>query len=181
LRLVPEFTPGFTPHDPEPFDLASIDLTASIPLGSYFSIAASGFGSSLFGRPELPPGISAFDFENLQRIYFPHAAGIFSGEKRAALALALHFEPWKNLSILGGRLIFSLAASAGRAGSFEWNEWGDFVKNDLVWNTSLGAALVPVRNFGLQIRAGAGGGGGRQPAPFISLDMGMSAFQKRLF
>ena len=177
----------FTPDNPELFDLVSVDLTGAIRLGGYFSIGLSGFASSIFGEPELPPDISTFNLENVHRIYFPHASNIFSGEKRTALSLALNFEPLENLSILGGRLIFSLVFAAGRAGSFTWEEWADFGKEDsigmggLIWNASFGAALVPVRNFGLQIRAGAGGSGNDKPVPFVSLDIGMSGFQKRLF
>jgi NTE family protein len=169
-----------TQEEFKPFDLVSLDLTTAIPLGEYFSIGLSGFASSVFGEPELPPDISTFALESVHNVYFPHASNIFSGEKRTALSLALRFEPLENLSILGGRLIFSLAVAAGRAGSFPWAEWADFGKDGLIWNASLGAALVPVRNFGLQIRAGAGSGKDK-PVPFISLDIGMSGFQKRLF
>jgi NTE family protein len=170
----------FTTDDLKPFDLASVDLLAAIPLGGNFSVDLSAFVSSVFGEPDLPPDISTFSPESVNRAYFPHASNIFSGEKRTALSLALRFEPLENLSILGGRLIFSLAAAAGRAGSFAWEEWANFGNDDLIWNVSLGAALVPVRNFGLQIRAGAGNGKDK-PVPFISLDIGMSGFQKRLF
>jgi len=169
----------FTTDDLKPFDLVNVDLLAAIPLGGNFTIDLSAFVSSVFGEPELPPDISTFASESIQRAYFPHASNIFTGEKRTALSLALRFEPLENLSILGGRLIFSLAFAAGRAGSFPWKEWADF--GNLIWNASLGAALVPVRNFGLQIRAGAGSGGKDKPVPFVSLDIGMSGFQKRLF
>jgi NTE family protein len=177
----------FTTDDLKPFDLVSVDLGAAIPLGGYFSIDLSAFVSSVFGDPELPPGISTFAPESVHRIYFPHASDVFSGEKRTALSLALRFVPLENLSILGGRLIFSMAVAAGRAGSFTWKEWADFGKEDsigmggLIWNASFGAALIPVRNFGVQIRAGAGGSGKGRPVPFVSLDIGMSGFQKRLF
>jgi NTE family protein len=175
----------FTTDDLKPFDLVNVDLLAAIPLGGNFTIDLSAFVSSVFGEPELPPDISTFASESIQRAYFPHASDIFAGEKRTALSLALRFEPIENLSILGGRLIFSLAFAAGRAGSYNWalalEEWADFGNGGLIWNASLGAALVPVRNFGLQIRAGAGSGGKDKPVPFVSLDIGMSGFQKRLF
>jgi len=179
FRLKLENHLRFTTDDFKPFDLVSVDLGAAIPLGGNFNIDLSAFVSSVFGEPELPPDISAFAFESVHRAYFPHASDVFSGEKRTALSLALRFEPLENLSILGGRLIFSLAVAAGRAASSTWKEWADFGNNSLIWNASFGAALVPVRNFGLQIRAGAGGKD--KPVPFISLDIGMNAFQKRLF
>ena len=83
--------------------------------------------------------------------------------------------------MLGGKLFFFLATAAGRAGSFKWNDWENFGKDDLIWNASIGTAVVPIKYLGIQLRAGAGGCGGRQPAPFISLDVGMSGFEKGLF
>ncbi|MDR1804099.1 MAG: patatin-like phospholipase family protein [Treponema sp.] len=171
----------FTTDDLKSFDLVSVDLGAAIPLGGNFNIDLSAFVSSVFGDTELPPDISTFAFESVHRAYFPHASDIFSGGKRTALSLALRFEPLENLSILGGRLIFSLAVAAGRTASSTWADWADFGNDGLIWNASFGAALVPVGNFGLQIRAGAGGSGKDKPVPFVSLDIGMSVFQKRLF
>ena len=163
------------------FDIVSADLTGAIGLGKYFSIIATGFGSSLFGLPDMPAGISTFDLERIHRIQFPHAYGIFTGEKRAALSLALQFEPREHLSIVGGRLIFSLAGAAGRASSSDWKEWANFGREGLIWNASFGTALVFLESIGFQLRAGAGGGDGHRPAPFVSLDAGMYRFQKRLF
>ena len=163
------------------FDLASIDLSAAIPLGSRFSFVFSFFGSSVFGNPNLPSEIADFDNGNIQRVYFPHVFGIFSGEKRLAFSLSLQAEPKKNLTILGSRLVLFLTSSAGRAGPFKWNNWTDFKNDELIWNACLGAALVPINNIGFQIRAGAGGGNGHNTAPFVSVDIGLSGFQKRLF
>jgi len=189
FRLRLENNLRFNLDKPKPFDLVSLDLAGAIPLSSNFSIGLSGFVSSVFGEPELPPEISTFALEGVQRVYFPHASDVFSGEKRAALSLALNFEPFENLSILGGRLVFSLAFAAGRANSFTWakawalarEEWAGFRMGGLIWNACFGAALIPVRNFGLQARAGAGGSGKDKPVPFVSLDIGLSGFQKRLF
>jgi hypothetical protein len=173
LRFVPESAAG------EIFDLVSADLSAVVPLGQRFSLGLSGFGSMLFGEPELTTAISAFGTENPGRIYFPHDSGVFSGEKKAALSLALQFEPLGNLSILGGRLIFFIAASAGSL--FEWNTWDNFNKDSILWNASVGTALIPFDTIGLLVRAGAGGGNGSRPVPFVSLDVGMRKFQKGLF
>jgi hypothetical protein len=170
----------FYPADSVLFDLVSVDLTSSIPMDQKFSFITSFFGSFIIGSPGIPPEYSTFDLENVRRIYFPHALELFTGEKRAAVSLSLQFVPQENLSLIGGRLIFLLTGTIGFAGSFEWNEWDNYA-NNLVWNASFGTALLPTRNFGLQIRAGAGGGGGNNLVPFVSLDMGMSSFQKRMF
>ena len=171
----------FFPKEKQPFDLVSLDLVTMVPLGRWFSMGISGYGSSLFGDVGIPPDISTMSSEKAHRIFFPHAPPvIFSGEKKAAASLAFQFEPVENLSILGGRLLFLLAFSAGRAGSFEWNEW-DNTREELIWNISFGSALVPIKNFGLILRAGAGGGDGLAPTPFVSIDIRLSRFQKNLF
>ena len=179
FRLRIENRLRFKPGTPEPFDLPAADLTAQIPLGRKFSLGASGFGSMIFGQTELPARFSAFELDYSRRIYFPHAPGIFTGEKKAALSLSLQFEPVENLSILGGKAIFFLALSSG--GSFEQNNWERFFNHSLLWNAAFGAALLPTKTLGLILRTGAGGGGGFSPAPFVSFDVGISRFQKGLF
>jgi len=167
--------------DSAPFNLLGVDLTAAIPAGRRFSIGISGHASSLFGETELPPRLSAFGLGNVERRYFPHANGVFCGERRAMLSFGLQLEPWKSLHLLGGRMVFSLTGSAGRFGSFEWNDWNNLSESELVWNAAFGIAIVPIRTIGVQLRAGAGGGGGHRPAPFVSLDVGMSGLRRGLF
>ena len=169
------------PDDIKPFDIVSMDLAGVIPLGTHFSLCTSAYGSFLFGAPGIPSDISAFSPDKIQRIHFPHAPGVFTGEKRAALALTLQFEPKESLSLFGGRMIFSMTVTGGRSGSSDWADWADIRKHGLLWNAHLGATLVLVENLSFQIRAGAGGGEGHSPAPFVSLDLGMSRFHKRLF
>lgn len=161
-----------------PFHLLSIGLKAALPLNNHLSITAAAHVSSLFGETELSPRLSAFGLADVQRHYFPHARDLFCGERRAALSLALRFQPRENLTILGGHLIFSLAGSAGRSGSFAWDA---LTEEEPIWNASFGVAFVPLHYLGIQLRAGAGGGGGLRPAPFLSLDVGMSGLRKRLF
>jgi len=170
------FTPDFAP-----FNVLAVDLTGAIPAGSRFSVGASGYASSIFGATELPPGLSTFGLGDIQRRYFPHAHGVFCGERRAAISLALQFEPLENLHLLGGRMVFSVTGSAGRFGSFDWHDWNNMSENELVWNAAFGMAVIPLRAFGVQLRAGAGGGGGHGPVPFVSLDFGMSGLRRGLF
>jgi len=170
------FAPGSAP-----FNLLGIDLAAAIPVGGRFSIGMSGYASSVFGATELAPRFSTFGLGDIHRLYFPHTRGVFCGERRATVSIGLQFEPWENLHLLGGRMVFSLTGSAGRFGSFEWNDWGGLGEDDLIWNAAFGIAVVPLRFFGIQLRAGAGGGGGHRPAPFVSLDVGMSGLRRGLF
>ena len=167
-------------NDPEPFDIVGFDLAAAIPLGRYFGIGTSVYGSFLFCKINLPSVISGFDYEKTGRYFFPHISDIFTGEKRAAVSISFKFEPRGNLGLLGGRTVFFLNMAAGRAAN-DWKEWADFGNGNLIWNASLGAAFTFIENIGVMLRAGAGGGGGSRPAPFISLDVGIKRFQKRLF
>jgi len=162
-----------------PFDIVSANFTALIPMGRKFSLGLSGYGSSLFGNSDLPPGITTFDFDKTNRVYFPHTYNAVSGENKMALSLAFQFEPVENISLLGGRFIFFAAVSAGS--SYQWDNWNDFGKDSIAWNASLGAALIPLNILSIMVRAGAGGGNGSRPVPFVSLDLGMNGFQRALF
>lgn len=175
----------YVPGGDAPFDNLGIDLAAAIPLGRRFSIGLSGQGASFFG--ETPGEIAAFGGLNDNRIFFPRGRALAGGisqagacfRNEAAISLALQFEPLESLTLLGGRMLFLLAASAG--GAFDWKQEGDFWNDRLIWNASAGAALLPGKAFGILLRAGAGGGAGNRAAPFLSVDIGMSGFGKNLF
>jgi len=157
--------------EPQFIDILALDLQGAFPLGTEFSVSAGIFaGSDLslnLSRLEgLPVGFTAFDrqfFPNVSALnrYYPH---------KAAASLSFQFQPWKNLIILGGQLIFSVSASAGEL----LNEWTDFTFGSMIWNVSFNTGLRIRNNFGILLRLGAGSNGFTGPKPFISFDVGQA-------
>ncbi|GHV24932.1 hypothetical protein AGMMS4952_01500 [Spirochaetia bacterium] len=142
-------------------DRVSAEISAAIPLNSRFSIIAN-----LFAGYGLHPFVG---FSALDRMYFPHLSVEQPlGAHKAASSLILQFQPWKNLTIFGGQVIFSVSGAAGQIVS-EWQQvsWGD-----LIWNASVNAGLRLGKNFGIQCKAGAGKDSSSSVAPFFSIDIG---------
>jgi NTE family protein len=155
-------------------DRITADIRAAFPLGGGLSLAAGAFaGGRIDSRnAAFTRDIPFLTFSAYDRFFFPHAAGRDSrGAHKAAASLALQWEPWKNLTLLGGQMIFLLSGAAGELTA----GWGEFSREGLLWCASLGAALRLNNRFGFCLRAGAG----RDPAvdrgraaPFISFDIG---------
>jgi NTE family protein len=155
-------------------DILTADLRAAIPLGRRLSLAAAAFAGGRVdsGGAAFPQNLLFLNFTGYDRFFFPHVAGRERrGVHKAAASLALQLEPWRNLTPLGGQMVFLLSGAAGElmAG------WDEFNREDLLWCASLGAGLRLNKRFGFCLRAGAG----RDPAadsgravPFISFDIG---------
>ena len=151
------------------FNIVSLDFCGVLPLGDKISIAANGFVGSDVSRKYslfrgLPIGFTSFDrlyFFNVSRLddYYSH---------KAAASLAFQFQPWENLTILGGQLLFSISASAGEL----LYNWEDFAFDRLIWNSSLNIGVRIKSNYGVQLRIGAGSNGYDPPMPFIVFDIG---------
>ena len=159
------------------FDILSLDFEGAVPLGRGFGIVAGAFAGSALGT-NLPDEYSFAGFNSFDRRYFPHMAGKDSySANKAAVSLALQFQPWKNLVILGGQLVFSLSVSAGEL----LDEWPDFSFKNLIWKSSLNTSLRLKNNFGLLLRAGAGSNGYNRPSPFIAFDIGQELRPRGFF
>ena len=154
------------------FDLATIDLQGVVPLGKGFSFAAGAFiGSGLGSKLSSLGGISA-GFTEFDRQYFPiyNGPGAYYAHKAAA-SIAIQFQPWENLSVFGGQVLFSVSASAGGV----LNKLEDFAFNKLIWNASLNTGLRIRQDFGFLLRFGVGSNSYDSLAPFISVDLGQTA------
>ena len=153
------------------FNFLSLDLEAALALGRGFSLIVGGFAGSDFGSKQRD-GLAFTGFTAFDRRYFPHISGkenYFTD--KAAGSLSIQFQPWKNLVILGGQLVFSLSVSAGEL----LDEWKNFSLESIIWNASFNTGLRLKNDFGLIFRAGAGSNGYSPPAPFIAFDIGQSA------
>jgi NTE family protein len=154
--------------------MITADIRAAVPLGKRVSLAAGLFagGRIDFAGAAFPPDLLFLTFTGYDRFFFPHVTGRESrGAHKAAASLALQVEPWKNLTLLGGQMIFLLSGAAGEV----MPAWDEFDREELFWCASFGAGLRLNKQFGFCLRAGAG----RDPAadsgrvvPFISFDMG---------
>jgi NTE family protein len=151
------------------YDRISLDLAAAIPLGSKFSIIARGGADTTLGPGDLPGLMPFGKFDNFDRVYFPHLAGRqpYAAHKAAA-SLSFQYQPWKNMTILGGQMVLSLSAAAGET----MDSWDEFNTDRIIWNGSFNIGLQLNKAFGMQFRAGAGGTGSQRAAPFIALDIG---------
>jgi NTE family protein len=153
-------------------DVVTMDITAAIPLTKRFSIIAEGFAGSNLSVPHwgFSSPLAFTGFSDADRAFFPYMAGTGRyGAHKAAASLGFRFLPLKNLTVLGGRLAFSLSLAAGEVMASSWDE---FNPQDLIWCASLGAGLGLTGSFGLQLRAGAGASASSRPQPFIALDIG---------
>jgi len=150
------------------FNLLSLEMQAALPLGKGFSLITGLYAGSDLG-PEVMKEFSPVTFNAFDRHYFPNISGKgYFLPKKAASSIAFQYQPWKNLIILGGQLIFSVSASAGEL----LDKWNDFTFENLIWNASFNTGLRLKNNYGLLFRAGAGKNGQDQSSPFISFDIG---------
>jgi NTE family protein len=150
------------------------ELRAALPLAGGLSLAAGAFaGGRIDSRnAAFPQDMLFMTFSAYDRFFFPHVTGRDRREAhKAAASLALQWEPWRNLTLLGGQMVFLFSGAAGELMS----GWDGLSREDLLWCASLGAALRLTGRFGFCLRAGAG----RDPAaasgrvvPFISFDIG---------
>ena len=158
--------------EPKFFDILYLNVQGILPVGRKFSIetgaaAGSDLSANLVRLKGLPAGFTAFD-----RLYFPNVCSTDQYYPHmAAVSVAIQFQPWKNLSILGGQLITSLSFSAGEL----LNEWEDFSLDDIIWNASLNIGVRIKNNFGLLLRFGAGVDISGSIMPFIAFDIGQAA------
>ncbi|GMO44769.1 MAG: hypothetical protein Pg6C_06550 [Treponemataceae bacterium] len=159
---------------PVAYNVVEANFSAVIPVGDRFSIAANAFAGSDVTRilQDIPYHIPVFGYNSFDRMYFPHIAGKkIYGAHKGALQIVLLFQPWDNVTILGGQIIFSTAVSAGEIEM----RYEDFHKDKLYWNTSFNTGIRINRALGIQFRMGAGMVN-QEIAPFLSLDIGTIRF-----
>jgi NTE family protein len=79
----------------------------------------------------------------------------------------LQFQPWDNVTILGGQIIVSTSVSVGELAL----RYEDFTWEDMCWSASCNVGVRINKAFGMQMRFGAGSSG-QVVMPFISFDIG---------
>jgi NTE family protein len=157
---------------PPVYDVIAVDFTAVVSLNEQVSVAASLFAGSdvTMNLAKVPAQMPVFGFNNFDRMFFPQVAGKqHYGAHKGAAALTLQLHPWKNVTILGGQLFFSVGAGIGQVVPV----FTDFSAGKLLWNANLATGFRISDAFGVQLRFGAGAREfTNRVTPFISFDIG---------
>lgn len=162
--------PLFAENTPLAFNLCQVDFTAAIPVSKRFSILVNMFAGSDITRnlQEIPTFIPFFGYSLGDRTFFPQFSGKhYYGTHKGAAQLVFQFQPWENLTIMGGQMLLSVSGSIGEVAM----DYTDFTVKDIQWNASVNAGIRLTDRFGIMCRFGAGTSE-RSVMPFLSLDFG---------
>ena len=160
----------FAENTPLAFNLCQVDFTAAIPVSKRFSILVNMFAGSDITRnlQEIPTFIPFFGYSLGDRTFFPQFSGKhYYGTHKGAAQLVFQFQPWENLTIMGGQMLLSVSGSIGEVAM----DYTDFTVKDIQWNASVNAGIRLTDRFGIMCRFGAGTSE-RSVMPFLSLDFG---------
>lgn len=155
---------------PVAFNVCRLDFSAAVPISDKFSLvfnlaAGSDISMQLSKMPSLIP---TFGFTLGDRMFFPNISGRQQyGTHKGAAQIVLQFQPWENLTIMGGQMFFSVTGSIGETAM----TYTDFSVEGIQWNASIGTGIRISRIFSLMFRFGAGTTG-NNVMPFLSLDFG---------
>ena len=162
--------PLFGTDTPIAFNLCRVDFTAAIPLSEKFTLGVNMFAGSDITRQlqKIPSLIPLFGYALGDRTYFPQISGKSQyGTHKGAVQVLFQFQPWQNLTIMGGQLFISLSGSLGEVAM----DYTDFTVKGMQWNASLNAGVRINKGFSVMCRFGAGTVNNRV-LPFLSMDFG---------
>ena len=153
------------------FEQITTDFTAAIPLSPHITVLCSLFAGSCPSEQlkKVPSLIPVYGFHLKDRIFFPHVTAKRKfGIHKAAASFGFQIQPWKQLTVLGGQMFFSINGAAGDV----WTDYKAFSqKPDLTWRISGGTGLRIKEMFSIRVCAGAGNSDGKI-SPFVSCDFG---------
>lgn len=175
-KLISPFsTKGFT----SPSLLTSITLKGSIPLGNSISINPGLF----FGTDILQNGTKNISiipteyFSNYDRVFFPQISNKTTfGINKIAGTVSCQFEPWEQITILGGDVFLRASFSMGKL-TYKWPDMiskteEERERNPLLWSTSIGSVLKLRQGFNVLARIGIGSTNEKKFTPFFAIDIG---------
>jgi len=152
------------------YDLQEFQTAAAIPVSKKFSILFAAFGGGNFSEKlqDIPEQKPIYGFSLADRKFFPQIAptteyGLYEGVFEAGL----QFEPWEQLTILGGEAFFAVTGAAGNV----WNQRENIGADNLCWRSSFDIGIRITDGFGFLLRMGAGKSHDKT-VPFISFDIG---------
>lgn len=148
------------------------DFTAAIPISDKVSII---YSMEVGTNPtqtlkSLKSFCARYAFNLSDRLYMPQILNKnYMGNHKISALLELQIQPKKQITVIGGQILFSLGLSTSGVWDY-YKEIPDSPEN-LQWST-FGAAGIRISDgFGLKFRAGAGSVKGKIH-PFVSINMG---------
>ena len=157
-------------NTPVAFNMTQVDFTAAIPVAPKFSLIINTLAASdpSLQLEKIPSLIPLFGVALGDRMFYPNIAGYQQyGTQKFATQVVLQFQPWDNITLIGGQAFFNIT---GTAGIITLNH-KDFSTDGINWNVSAGAGLRINKTFGIMMRVGAGTTH-KTVMPFVSLDIG---------
>lgn len=155
---------------PVAFNMTKLDFSAAIPVAPKFSLIINTMAASdpSLQLEQIPNLIPFFGLTLGDRMFFPNISGSQKyGTQKFAAQVVLQFQPWDDITVIGGQLFFNVT---GTAGIIAMN-YKDFSTDGINWNASIGAGLRINKTFSVMLRVGSGTTH-RTVMPFISLDIG---------
>ena len=149
------------------------NVTGAIPLSRKLSfitdiVVGSEYFQQIKTMPELYPCLG---FNLGSRLYSPQFAGDFEyAPHKLQTMISLQFDPWDDITILGGKVFFSAFLGLGNL----WTSYEEIVTDffkDTQWNTGLQIGINIKKAFNFFLRGGVGSYGNKV-VPFISFDVG---------
>ena len=173
--IFPFSTKGFS----SPSILSSLNFKGSIPLGNNISINPELF----FGTDLLQNGINNINilsteyYSNYDRVFFPQISNKTNfGINKIAGTISCQFEPWEQITILGGdvflRANFSIGKITYRLSDIIPKTEEDLERNPILWSTSIGSVLKLREGINILARIGLGSTNEKKFTPFFALDIG---------
>lgn len=162
--------PVIKENGPIGFNLVDIDFTAAIPVAPKFTLIANtlAYSDVSLQLEKIPNLIPFFGASLGDRMFFPNISGKQQyGTHKFAVQTVLQFQPWDDITVIGGQVFFNLT---GTVGIIAMNH-NDFSIDGINWNASLGAGLRINDSFSIMFRMGAGTTHNNL-MPFASIDIG---------
>jgi NTE family protein len=158
-------------HDTQPImDIVQIEALGAIPVNKNLSIVMSCFaGSNLSQTLNKLPGLQpVYAFSLADSRYFPQITdSAVYGIHKAVISAGIRFTPAGNLTLIGGKAIFSISGAAGNI----WSSYQTISLKNLCWRASVDAGIRITEGSGLLLRLGAGKTR-NYILPFISFEFG---------
>jgi NTE family protein len=135
---------------PVAFNMTKIDFSAAIPVAPKFSLIINTMAASdpSLQLEQIPNLIPFFGLTLGDRMFFPNISGSQKyGTQKFAAQAVLQFQPWDDITVIGGQLFFNIT---GTAGIIAMN-YKDFSTDGINWNASIGAGLRINKTFNVFI------------------------------